>query len=104
MTYQPRTQAGQAQLQAVGEAIQPVAETAQAALQRLGDFAMDKTGSVTATAAATALPVLLAELGGLKAIKKAATLTPKQLEVRRLQKEMLLDNVEKTTKTLRLLS
>lgn len=95
LTYQPRTQAGQAQLQAVGEAIQPVAETAQAALQRLGDFAMDKTGSVTATAAATALPVLLAEIGGLKAIKKAATLTPKQIEVRRLQKEMLLDNVEK---------
>ena len=95
MTYQPRTQAGQAQLQAVGEAIQPVAEGAQAALQRLGDFAMDKTGSVAATTAATALPVLLVELGGLKVVKRAATLTPKQVEVRRLQKEMLLDSVEK---------
>ena len=95
LTYLPKTQAGQEQLQAFGEALQPIAETAQAALQRLGDFTMDKTGSIAATTAATALPVLLAEIGGLKAIKKAATLTPRQVEARRLQKEMLLDSVEK---------
>jgi hypothetical protein len=66
LTYQPRTEAGQEGLQAVGEALQPISMGMQRAEQFMGDTAYDLTGSPAIAAGAASLPTLGLELIGLK--------------------------------------
>ncbi len=65
LTFQPRTDEGQAQLGAVGDFLAPAVEKFQEAEKGLGDAAFDATGSPAAGAAATALPTALLELLGV---------------------------------------
>ncbi len=69
MTYQPRTEAGKAQIQSVGEFIQPAAELLQKAETGLGGAAFEATGMPSVAAAATAIPTALSELLGVAAMK-----------------------------------
>ncbi len=66
LTFQPRTQAGKAGLQAVGEALKPVGKAISGAETFLGDTIFKATGSPTLAAAAATLPTAVLETIGLK--------------------------------------
>lgn len=77
LTFQPRTDAGQEGLQAVGDFLAPVGEAFSAAETALGDAAFEATGSPALAAAATAIPTLATEVlgiglskGGVKSVAK----------------------------------
>jgi hypothetical protein len=71
LTFQPRTEVGQAQQQAIGEALQPVGEAIQGASEFLGDNVLELTGSPElATLAATA-PTAAIEALGLKGLRSS---------------------------------
>jgi hypothetical protein len=70
LTYKPRTQAGQAGLNAAGEVLQPVGEAISSVEGYLGDTTMEATGSPALAAAMTALPTLAGELTGLGIFNK----------------------------------
>ncbi len=72
LTFQPRTEPGQAQIQAVGEFIEPVTELLQKVETGLGEAAFEATGSPVAAAAATAIPTALSELLGIAALRGGA--------------------------------
>jgi len=65
LTLQPITQAGQANVQSIGEALAPVGEAIQNAEKGIGDTAFDATGSSLAGAIGQSLPTLAGELVGL---------------------------------------
>lgn len=69
LTFQPRTEAGQEQLQAVGEFIQPAAEALEGAERTLGEATLKATGSPALAAAASTIPTALLELTGLASTK-----------------------------------
>lgn len=70
-TYQPRTAAGQAGLQNVASAVEPVANALGAAERTLGEGALELTGSPTLAAAAHSIPTALLEVIGLAGAKGA---------------------------------
>lgn len=84
LTFQPRTQAGQAGLQAVAEAVAPIGEAFGAAEEALGEAAFEATGSPAAAAIATAIPTAAAELVGAATAKGVVSATNK---VNRLTKD-----------------
>lgn len=61
LTFQPRTEKGQASLQAVGEFFQPLGEAISGAEQFLGEKTFEATESPAAAAAATTLPTAILE-------------------------------------------
>lgn len=66
LTFQPRTEAGQESLQAVGETLQPLGEAIQGVETTLGQTVQDVTGSEVLAAGAATLPTALLELIGFK--------------------------------------
>jgi len=89
LTFQPRTEAGQAGLQVVGETIAPIVEPLTGAGKALGDLTFELTGSEALAAGATTLPTLALELIGLGALRQLRSGT------------RLLDNAGQPTKDLR---
>lgn len=93
LTYTPRSQGAQENLQAIGEALAPVSETIETASKYLQDKTLEFTGSPNLAGVAAAIPVTALELIGIK----GATLVPGGMrrltdaDVRKAQKEMLLD-------------
>ncbi len=86
LTFQPRTQAGQEGLQAVGEFVQPAAEALEASEEFLGQSVLDATGSPALAAAAATAPTAVIEalsagVGG-KVAKGTARAAPKKSAVR----------------------
>lgn len=79
MTYQPRSQQGQAIQRNVGEALQPVGEAIQGTERFLGDTTMDITGSPEMAAAAATIPTAALELIGLKGARRAKRATPSNI-------------------------
>lgn len=78
LTFQPRTEAGQESLQAVGEVLAPVTEAIGAAESFLGDRTFEATGSAALAAAAKSIPTVIGEVlgissakGGVKAAQRA---------------------------------
>lgn len=71
LTYQPKTEAGQAGLQAVGETLAPVGEAFSAAENYLGDAAFEATGSPALAAAAKTIPTAIGEILGMATAKGA---------------------------------
>jgi hypothetical protein len=71
LTFQPRTQAGQEGLQAVGSVLAPVGEALQAAETFLGDETFEATGSPALAAAAATIPTALIEAVGFASTKGA---------------------------------
>lgn len=69
LTAQPRTEAGQEALQAVGDVIEPVAQALTSAEQTLGETTLEATGSPALAAAAATIPTALLELTGLASAK-----------------------------------
>lgn len=69
LTFQPRTEAGQAGLEAVGEAVEPVAKVLTEAEEFLGDNTLKATGSPALAAAAKTIPTALGEVLGVAAGK-----------------------------------
>ncbi len=94
-TYVPKTAEGKADLQGVGEFIQPVAEAVERVNRTLGDFAYDVTGSPTAAAAAYAFPTLIAEAAGVRGLRSLSRASPDSRRLRNAQKAMLEDDVFK---------
>jgi len=79
LTFKPRTQTGQAGLEAVGGALQPVGEALAATEDFLGDTALDITGSPAAAATAATLPTaLMALIPASKIFKNSGKLTKAQ--------------------------
>lgn len=66
LTYQPRTQSGQAGLQAVGQALAPIGEAIEGASSYLGDKTLEATGSPGLATAAYSIPTFGLEALGLK--------------------------------------
>ena len=93
LTYTPRSQGAQENLQAIGEALAPVSETIETASKYLQDKTLEFTGSPDLAGVAAAIPVTALELIGIKGV----TLVPGGMrrltdaDVRKAQKEMLLD-------------
>lgn len=111
LTFQPRTQAGQAGLQAVGETLQPVTEALQTAEQVAGEAGFQAGGPVGGAIGA-AVPTALLEATGLAApaaagkavgrlsktqAKKGADLTD---EVERLREPTPEEGLAQVTETL----
>jgi len=69
LTFQPRTEAGQEQVQAVGEFLEPVGEAIKGAEKFLGDKTFELTGSPALAAAAATIPTAIGELIGVGAAK-----------------------------------
>jgi len=74
LTFQPRTESGQEQVQAVGEFLEPVGEAFKGAEKFLGDKAFELTGSPALAAAAATIPTALGELIGVAGVKGALKL------------------------------
>ncbi len=70
LTFKPRTETGQAQQQAIGEALAPVGEAITGTEKFLGDTAFDLTGSPAIAAAAKSLPTAALEVLGFKGAKR----------------------------------
>ena len=91
LTFQPRTEAGQAGLQSVGEVLAPVGEVVSGAEKALGDTTFELTGSPALAAFATSLPTAALEIigikGGRRLAKTRAGVTPKPREVKSLLNE-----------------
>lgn len=69
LTFQPRTEAGQESLEAVGEFVEPVGKVFTDAEKALGDATFDLTGSPALAAAASTIPTAGAEVFGVAAAK-----------------------------------
>jgi hypothetical protein len=69
LTFQPRTQAGQESLQAVGSVLAPVGEALQAAETFLGDEIFEATGSPALAALGATLPTAAIEAIGFASAK-----------------------------------
>ena len=93
LTYTPRSQGAQENLQAIGEAFAPMSEAIDTTSKYLQDKTLEFTGSPNLAGVAAAIPVTALELIGIK----GATLVPGGMrrltdaDVRKAQKEMLLD-------------
>tara|TARA_S200002703_G_C3796560_1_gene245916 strand:- start:106 stop:1953 length:1848 start_codon:yes stop_codon:yes gene_type:complete len=93
LTYTPRSQGAQENLQAIGETLAPVSEAIDTTSKYLQDKTLEFTGSPNLAGVAAAIPVTALELIGIK----GATLVPGGMrrltdaDVRKAQKEMLLD-------------
>jgi len=74
LTFQPRTEAGQEQVQAVGEFLAPVGEAIKGAEKFLGDKTFELTGSPALAAAAATIPTAIGELIGVAGAKGALKL------------------------------
>ena len=72
LTYQPKTQAGQENIQSVGNFLKPVGDALNSAESYLGDAAFDATGSPTAAAAASSIPTAALEILGFALGKAGA--------------------------------
>ena len=72
LTFQPRTQAGQQGLEAVGGALQPVGEAFESVEGALGDATLSATGSPALAAAASTLPTAALEALGFGVGRRAA--------------------------------
>ena len=68
LTYQPRSESGQAGLQQVGNFVEPLTSAFQTAEQKLGDAGYNLAGPVGGAVGAS-VPTLLAEVIGLKGVK-----------------------------------
>ena len=77
LTFQPRTQAGQGQLQTVGELLQPVGEFIQELEEGAGEIGFEAAGPLGG-AIASALPTLAGELLGLKGIRNTKRFIARQ--------------------------
>jgi hypothetical protein len=73
LTYQPRTEDGQAAMQSLTSALAPVGEAFTGASKFLGDKTYDMTGSPSLAAAAYSLPTLALEAVGLKGARSLNT-------------------------------
>jgi hypothetical protein len=71
LTYQPRTEAGQAGLQAAGAVLAPVGEALKGAETFLGDETFEATGSPALAAAAATLPTAIIEAIGFAGTRGA---------------------------------
>jgi stage V sporulation protein SpoVS len=71
LTYQPRTEEGQRQGQAIGEFIEPAAKQLSKAEKFLGNSALKLTGSPALAAMAHTLPTAALELIGVKGARNA---------------------------------
>lgn len=65
LTFQPRTEAGQESLKAVGGVLAPVGEAFESVESGLGNAVFESTGSPAAAAVATAVPTAILEAVGL---------------------------------------
>lgn len=91
LSFQPRTQSGQQQLQAVGDFLGPVGQVLENASASLGDFAYRTFDSPAAAAAFYSLPTIGLELLGLKGARTASRTTPSALRTRQAQRTLLND-------------
>lgn len=89
LTYRPETVGSQEALQSFGELLTPIAEGLETVSSASGDTLYEWTGSPALAAAAYSVPTLALELIGLKGVK--GTIKLKDADLRRAQKEMLLD-------------
>ena len=76
LTFQPRTETGQAQQQVIGETLAPAGEALSSAEKFLGDSALKLTGSPALASIAHTLPTAALEALGIKGARKATSITP----------------------------
>tara|TARA_R110000772_G_scaffold145490_2_gene255430 strand:- start:2231 stop:3898 length:1668 start_codon:yes stop_codon:yes gene_type:complete len=69
ITFEPRSEAGKAQLKAVGETLKPVGDALSATESFLGNSVLEATGSPELAAIAHSLPTAALELFGVKGLK-----------------------------------
>ncbi|HHZ71048.1 MAG TPA: hypothetical protein EYN54_12385 [Methylococcaceae bacterium] len=88
LTYQPQTETGIEQQQAVGEFLQPVGEAISGAESALGEAALDMTGSPFIASIAHSLPTAALEILGFKG-SKALTKAPGAPTKKQVQKAIV---------------
>lgn len=74
LTFQPKTEAGQAQIQGLGEAFAPIGEALSSVETALGQATLEATGSPELAAIAHTLPTAVLEALGLGAIRKGKSI------------------------------
>jgi len=94
MTYQPRGEAGQENMQAIGETLQPVAEVLEVPAQALGDTAYDITGSPSVAAGFYSLPTAALELAGVKGGRALSKIPRRQENIRADEAASLQNDAE----------
>jgi len=88
LTYQPETEAGIQQQQAIGEALAPVGEALSSAEAFLGESVLDLTGSPALATIAHTLPTAALELLGIKGAKRISG-APKPLTKKMVEQSIL---------------
>ena len=84
LTYQPKTETGKTQQQAIGETLAPIGEALSSAESSLGDSTLDITGSPFLASIAHSLPTVALEALGFKGTK-ALKAKPKAPTARQIQ-------------------
>lgn len=87
LTYEPQTETGQAQQQALGETLAPVGEVLSTAESFLGENVLEITGSPALAAVAHSLPTAALELLGIKGTRKLRM--PTEPSAKQVQKSLL---------------
>jgi hypothetical protein len=103
LTFEPRTDEGQSQRQAIGEFIEPVAKQLSQAEKFLGDKTLKITGSPALAAMAYTLPTAALELIGVKGARNATKIkTPSEGMVNKTLVDASPDvaNIKKASKIL----
>lgn len=89
LTFKPRTEAGQAGLQEVGEALAPVGEAISGAETFLGDQVFEATGSPALAAAAKTIPTAIGEALGFGIGGKLAKVAKKGPSKRKIKRAVV---------------
>lgn len=99
LTYQPRLEGGQAAVQRVANAVEPIASTLSEFEGTVGDYVLEKTGSPELAAIAYTLPTATIELLGAGAGRRAAKGMSQQPAINQAQKTAVsgVENVEDAT-------
>ena len=71
LTYKPRTETGQEQQQAIGEALAPIGEAVQGFSEFLGDNTLELTGSPKLATLAHTAPIAAMEVLGIKGLNSS---------------------------------
>lgn len=91
LTFEPRSQEGQENLESVRETLEPVADAFTKAENYLGDKVFDATGSPTLSAAAASIPTLATEFLGIglaKGTVKGASKTKEAIKDVKITREL----------------
>lgn len=100
LTYKPTKQGAKDALTNIAETVEPLATATSDLEKTLGDYAMQKTGSPTLAAAATALPTALGELIGVATLRSGSRAADKIKRISNAKPDERVSSIMQASKEL----